>query len=170
MSISKTPLEGTEGWEVKGGKSSTRFQSAIFWVFLASVEDWSLFLFQCFLLYLCNFSYLNSTAQGRVQRRWRRPFLEAHGERKSSSRQQFIQGKIRLGMIKHCLTMSTVKQHWIGLSIMGECSPQVPVSIRLCQAVFLLPFFFLVLSSKMGSFSGLPSSYQLSFWNMFRYF
>lgn len=46
-----------------------------------------------------------------------------------------------------------------------ECSLQVPVSIRLCQAVFCYFFFFLLQYHhvKMGSFNGLPSSYQLSF-------
>lgn len=44
-----------------------------------------------------------------------------------------------------------------------ECSLQVPVSIRLRQAVFFFVTFFWYYHVKMGSFNGLPSSYQLSF-------
>lgn len=40
-----------------------------------------------------------------------------------SSRQQLIQGKIGLGMIRHYLTMSTVKQHWLRLSRKAGKSP-----------------------------------------------
>lgn len=95
--------------------------------------------------------------------------MEVCNGRRGSSRQELIQGKVRLGMIRYYLTMSTVEQHWIRLSRKAGKSPcwestasRVPVSIRLHQAVFLLPFF-LVLSCKMGSFIGLSSSYQLSF-------
>lgn len=37
-----------------------------------------------------------------------------------------------------------VQRGW-EISVMGECSLQVPVSIRLHQAVFLLPFSFLIM-------------------------
>lgn len=138
---------GSEGWKGQYQPSKCHFLS-----FLASVVNWGLFLFQCFLLYLYHLSYLNSTAQGRVQRR-----------------------KIRLGMIRHYLTTSTVKQHWIRFSRKAGKSP----SWQSAASKFLFPldctklyfcYFFLVLSCKMGSFTGLPSSYQLSFWNIFRYF
>lgn len=60
-------------WRVESEEWKGQYQTSKchFLSFLASVEDWSLFLFQCFLLYLYHSSYFNSTAQGRVQRRWR---------------------------------------------------------------------------------------------------
>lgn len=64
-SIGRNWRMGSEGWKGQYQTSKCHFLS-----FLASVENWSLFLFLCFLLYLYHLSYLNSIAQGRVQRRW----------------------------------------------------------------------------------------------------
>lgn len=38
-------------------------------------------------------------------------FSEAHGERRSSSRQKFIQGRFRLGITRHFFTVSIAKQY-----------------------------------------------------------
>lgn len=79
-----------------------------------------------------------------------RPFREAHGGRRSSSRQQFIQGKIRLGMIRHCFTMSTVKQHWIGLSreagksLSWESAASKFLFPLDCAKLYFCYFFFLL--------------------------
>lgn len=79
-----------------------------------------------------------------------RLFLEVRGGRRSSSRQQFIQGKIRLGMIRHYPTMSTVKEHWIRLFREAGRSP----SWESAASKFLFPldcsklyfcYFFLLL-------------------------